>query len=89
MSWNIGNIQIYIDVTEDGRMQLGITPGDNLLEKLFPIDIRKQDILPKHEWKRYERSVLAKREAWVRENIPAGKYIFELELSSEMLKLKS
>jgi hypothetical protein len=50
--------------------------------------MRKQNILPKHEWKRYEKSVLAKREAWIRENIPAGTYSFTLNLDSETLSLK-
>jgi hypothetical protein len=86
--WSIGNIEIFVEVTKEGRMQLGIQPGLNVLEDKFPIDMRKQNILPKHEWKRYEKSVLAKREAWIRENIPAGTYSFTLNLDSETLSLK-
>ena len=83
MSWKLGDIEIYIDVSEQGRMQLGINPGKNLLEELFPIDYRKQNILSKHDWKDYERGILRKREEWVRENIPAGRYIINIDLDSE------
>lgn len=84
--WSIGEIEMYIEVTEEGRMQLGLNPGLNKLEELFPIDNRKQHILPKHEWKRYERSVLRKREEWIRENIPAGRYSVVVQLDSNTLE---
>lgn len=88
VSWNIGNIEINIEVTKEGRMQLSIQPGLNKLEEMFPIDMRKQNILSNFEWKRYEKGVLAKREAWIRENIPAGTYSFTLNLDSETLEKK-
>jgi hypothetical protein len=86
--WNIGNVEIYIEVTKEGRMQLGIQPGLNELEKMFPIDMRKQSLLSNSAWKRYEKDVLAKREAWIRDNIPAGTYSFTLKLDSDTLSLK-
>jgi hypothetical protein len=88
VTWKIGNIEIYVEVTEEGRMQLGIQPGLNELEKMFPIDMRKQNILSNYEWKRYEKGVFSKREEWIRENISAGTYSYTLNLDSETLEKK-
>jgi hypothetical protein len=33
--WSIGNIEIFVEVTKEGRMQLGIQPGLNVLKINF------------------------------------------------------
>lgn len=87
MSWNIGAIEVFIEITKDGRMQLGIDNLENELDKLFPIDMRKQNLISEREFRRYEREVFAKREEWIRDNIPPGKYSVAINLNSDTLKL--
>lgn len=89
MSWKLGTIEFYIEVTENGRLQIGLDFPEDYLADMFPINTLKRLELSDEEYDNHVEEVMARKEEWIRNNIPAGKYSIRIELDSENLKLES
>lgn len=81
----LGNIEVCIEVTSEGRVYPAIRITKDKLSEMFPINDLNRIEMEAQEYDEYVNGVLALREAWTRTNVPAGTYKMNIALNSDSL----